>query len=61
MGHRIVARSENKTPLGGYKFSNYGSHSEDYPYLPYITFACAVGTKRDEIDKFFDRLDEAIK
>lgn len=57
MGHRILAQTQGKTTLAGHKFSNYGTHCEDYPYLPYITFACAVGTKREEIDKFFERLE----
>jgi len=53
MGHRIISQSNQKTKIGGIEFSNYGSHCESYPHLPYVTFACAVGTEREEIEKFF--------
>jgi len=46
MGHRIIVSAENKTTIGPFKFTNYGSHSDNYAFLPYMTFACAVGTKK---------------
>lgn len=44
MGHRIVAATDKITKIGVDSFKNYGSHSDNYPFLPYITFACAVGS-----------------
>ena len=55
MGHRVVSASARKTKIVGVEFSNYGSHHEAYPCLPYITFACAVGTQKEEVIKFFGR------
>jgi hypothetical protein len=46
MGHRIVAGSDKISKIGTNSFKNYGSHSDCYSKLPYITFACAVGTKK---------------
>ena len=45
MGHRIVTSTEKLTKIGNLTFKNYGSHCDSYPFLPYMTFACAVGTK----------------
>lgn len=61
MGHRIVVTAEKQTKIGPLNFINYGSHAEDYPFLPYITFASAVGTRPQELKDFFTRLDESIK
>ena len=47
MGHRIVAATEKVSKVGKNSFKNYGSHSDCYAFLPYITFACAVGTKKE--------------
>ena len=46
VGHRILAASPKVTKIGENTFTNYGSHCNDYPNLPYITFACAVGTEK---------------
>lgn len=61
MGHRIVVPASKETKIGPLAFGNYGSHAEDYPHLPYITFASAVGTRPQELKEFFLRLDESIK
>lgn len=45
MGHRIVVASDTTTKIGSLSFRNYGSHTDKYGCLPYITFASAVGTK----------------
>lgn len=42
MGARVVGFSSKS--MEGIKFANYGSHSENYPELPYITVACAIGS-----------------
>ena len=61
MGHRIVAATEKISKVGNNSFKNYGSHSDSYAFLPYITFACAVGTKKEELEQFFVRLEESWK
>ena len=47
MGHRIVTSTEKLTKIGDKTFKNYGSHCDNYPFLPYMTFACAIGTKAE--------------
>ena len=59
MGSRIICAAQPKT-ICGQKFSNYGSSSENYPLLPYMTVACAIGMKRDEIDCFIVKLEEVF-
>ena len=46
MGHRIIAATDKVNKIGKDSFKNYGSHSDTYSFLPYMTFACAVGTER---------------
>jgi hypothetical protein len=46
MGHRIIAATDKVSKVGKNSFKNYGSHSDAYPFLPYVTFACAVGTEK---------------
>ena len=47
MGHRIIAITDKLNKIGKDSFKNYGSHCDAYPFLPYITFACAVGTEKE--------------
>ena len=54
MGARVVSKNTQK--VEGIQFSNYGSHTENYPDLPYITVAAAIGSTRQEIDEFLDIL-----
>lgn len=61
MGHRIIASTDKVNKIGKNSFKNYGSHSDAYPFLPYITFACAVGTEKEEVVQFFNRLEESWK
>ena len=42
MGSRILGNVKNKK-VCGLEFKNYGTHSNDYPNLPYMTAACAIG------------------
>ncbi len=44
MGHRVVPPKPSALTFG-FSFTNYGSHIEDYPYLPYLTVACGIGMK----------------
>jgi O-phospho-L-seryl-tRNASec:L-selenocysteinyl-tRNA synthase len=48
-GIRVVARSD-PIDFNGFKFTNYGSHCEDYKYLPYCSFAAAIGMVEEEVN-----------
>lgn len=61
MGHRIIVEKETVTKIASQSFKNYGGHSDTYEELPYITFACAVGTEEGEVGEFFKRLEDGIK
>jgi len=47
-GIKIIARS-SYMDFNGYKFANYGGHSNDYQYLPYVVFAAAIGIKLEDV------------
>jgi len=47
-GIRILAASD-EINFNGYKFKNYGSHSNNYPILPYANFAAAIGITKKEV------------
>jgi hypothetical protein len=52
-GVRVCAASSKVTKFSeGCEFSNYGTHCEDYPSLPYFTAAAAIGQTKQEIDLF---------
>ena len=59
-GVRIIARNNNDTEISGYKFKNYGCSSDDYKYLPYMTFACAIGITNDEVEEFCKKFEKII-
>ena len=50
-GIRIIAPSP-EMDFNGYKFKNYGSHSNEYKVIPYCSFACAIGITDQEIESF---------
>jgi len=47
-GIRIVMKSKKKS-VCGIDFDNYGSHIAWYSKLPYMTFAVAIGCKKEEV------------
>jgi len=47
-GIRILSASE-EIDFNGFKFKNYGSHSNNYPILPYVNFAAAIGITHKEV------------
>lgn len=61
-GVRVCASSEGKKTKFSHdcEFTNYGTHSENYPCLPYFTAAAAIGQTTLEIDLFIARLDDAF-
>ena len=54
-----MAASNKKASVGGIEFSNYGSHCNDYPALPYLNAAAAIGQTEGEIHLFLQKLEEA--
>ena len=42
-------------------FLNYGSSCDNYKYLPYMTFSCAIGIKNEEIEGFVNKIDKIIE
>ena len=59
MGARVVYRSSAKD-VCGQDYSNYGSHLEQYPFLPYLTFATAIGMHKSEVDAFVTKLQKCL-
>ena len=57
-GARIVSPHTEKT-IQGTLFHSYGAHFNNYPY-PYLTIACAIGSNKEEIDLFMERLDKIL-
>lgn len=58
IGYRVVAPGCTKT-IGSYTFTNWGSHSNEYP-CTYLTAAAAIGMTCDEINTFCERLDKTL-
>lgn len=48
-GIRVLAKSD-PIDFNGFKFTNYGSHCEDYKYLPYCSFAAGIGMTEKEVN-----------
>ncbi len=55
---RVVGSGAEKT-IGPHKFTNWGSHYNDYP-CAYFTAAAAIGMTRTEMDTFIKRLDQVF-
>jgi hypothetical protein len=47
------------TNISGYKFQNWGSHCNNYPYS-YFTIACSIGITEKDINLFIDRLQKCL-
>jgi O-phospho-L-seryl-tRNASec:L-selenocysteinyl-tRNA synthase len=58
-GIRVISPSP-QIDFNEYKFSNYGSHAENYPVIPYCSFACAIGITDEEIDGFAEKFVEIV-
>lgn len=58
-GTRVVAPGETKT-VGGVEFKGYGASHSEYPHT-YFTAAAAIGTTRDEVDRFTAILRKTFK
>lgn len=55
---RVVSCLDAKT-IGGRRFEAYGAHSNTYPE-PYVTFACAIGMERREVDALVGKLRKTV-
>ena len=53
----MATGSEKK--IGPHTFTNWGSHSDNYPYA-YFTAAAAIGMKKEEIDTYLKKLDKVF-
>jgi O-phospho-L-seryl-tRNASec:L-selenocysteinyl-tRNA synthase len=58
-GIKFVAPTD-KINFNDYYFSNYGAHSDSYPFLPYCAFAAAIGITDEEIKEFTEKFVEII-
>ncbi|GMS79747.1 hypothetical protein PENTCL1PPCAC_1922, partial [Pristionchus entomophagus] len=54
-GARVVPSSSKKTTVEGHEFINFGSHTPDQ-HAGYLTIACGVGMREDELEELFARL-----
>ena len=59
-GARLIYRSSKSTVVNGYTFVNWGSHHDQYPYMPYLTVAVAIGMTEHEIHRFVDELGKVL-
>jgi O-phospho-L-seryl-tRNASec:L-selenocysteinyl-tRNA synthase len=59
-GCRVVNGQEEKT-IGGYCFSQWGSHTNSVLSQPYLTVAASLGVTSAEIDTFFVKLESTLK
>ena len=61
-GVRIITSSKGQTKnIAGYDFLNYGSSCDDYKYLPYMTFSCAIGIIDEEINGFVSKIEKIFE
>lgn len=59
-GIKIIVKDNKITNFKDAKFSNYGSHCENYRYLPYCAFAAAIGITENEITEFARKFCDII-
>ncbi|KAL3317411.1 hypothetical protein Ciccas_003934 [Cichlidogyrus casuarinus] len=63
-GVRVVIPADEgsgrESTIAGYKFSGYGSHSNEYRE-PYLNVASAIGQEETEIDDFCDKFEKALR
>ena len=57
-GARVVGRGKAAS-VAGFEFQGYGAHCDAYPH-DYLTVAAALGTRKDEITGFLEKLEKVI-
>ena len=61
-GVRVITSSKGQSKnIAGYDFVNYGSSCDNYKYLPYLTFSCAIGITDEEINGFVNKIDKIFE
>ena len=61
-GVRVITSSKGQIKnIAGYDFINYGSSCDNYKYLPYLTFSCAIGISDEEIDGFIIKINKIFE
>ena len=61
-GVRVITSSKGQTKnIAGYDFVNYGSSCDDYKYLPYMTFSCAIGITDEEVEGFVSKIEKIFE
>ncbi|KFM79641.1 O-phosphoseryl-tRNA(Sec) selenium transferase, partial [Stegodyphus mimosarum] len=58
MGARLVAAGDDKT-VGGYKFKNWGMHTDE-PFVSYFTASATIGVTKEDIDIFLKQLKQVL-
>ena len=58
-GTRVVAPGKRQD-VGGVVFDGFGASHDCYP-VPYFTAAAALGTTRDDVDRFCSQLTKCFK
>ena len=57
----LPSSSSKMKKVAGLLFAGYGSHSDErYPPGAYLTAACALGVRKEEVEEFLKRLDRAM-
>uniref|UniRef100_A0AAV1T9R2 O-phosphoseryl-tRNA(Sec) selenium transferase n=1 Tax=Peronospora matthiolae TaxID=2874970 RepID=A0AAV1T9R2_9STRA len=57
-GARVVSCLDSKC-IAGYEFDSFGAHHDKFP-VAYVTFACALGMQKTEVDMLMTKLRKTI-
>lgn len=49
----------DRKAIAGYEFNAFGAHHDGFP-VAYVTFACALGMQRGEVDLLVTKLRKTI-
>jgi len=60
-GTRVIYRQAKPTVINGFSFTNWGSHANAFPSMPYITAAVAVGMTEEDVTKFISEFTKVLK
>lgn len=59
-GIKVITKKP-ATEINGLSFNNYGSSCQDYPFLPYMCFAAAIGISDKDINTFCAKAEEIFE
>lgn len=60
-GARLIYSTNKVTTMNGISFSNWGSHYDAYPYMPYLTVAVGIGMTENEVHRFISEFGKVLK